>query len=166
MNALWRCAISASLVSALIVGPAVAAEVESHEDSHAIPHSWVAVSLGYALERKRAKDEEAGAVGIEYGYRFSKKWGVGAVIESLGSDTVRDASIVIPLSFHPYAGWRLFTGPGVEFGEEQNDWMLRFGGGYEFELVNRRTLAPEVVYDVVESGKRTYIFGLALGRSF
>jgi len=150
----------------MLQGIAVAAEAEPHEDGHAIPHSWVAVSLGYALERKRAKDEEAGAVGIEYGYRFSKEWGIGAVVEALGSDTVRDASIVIPLSFHPYAGWRLFTGPGVEFGEKQNDWMLRFGGGYEFELVNRWTLAPEVVYDVVESGKRTYIFGLALGRSF
>ena len=166
MNALWRWAISALLVSALIAGPAIAAEVESHEGGHAIPHSWVAVSLGYALERKRAEDEEAGAVGIEYGYRFSKKWGVGAVVEALGSDTVRDASLIIPLSFHPYAGWRFFTGPGVEFGEEHNDWMLRFGGGYEFELGNRWTLAPEVVYDVIESGKRTYIFGLAFGRGF
>jgi len=158
---------TALLVLLSMAGSAVAAEGESHEgDHHAIPHSWIAFSIGYALERKRTEDEEASAIGVEYGYRFSEKWGVGAVAEALGSDTVRDASVVIPLSFHPYAGWRLFTGPGVEFGEEQNDWMLRFGGGYEFELGNRWTLAPEVVYDVIESGKRTYTFGLAFGRGF
>lgn len=162
-----RSAITALLALTLLTGPAVASESESHESGHhAIPHSWIAFSIGYALERKRAKDEEAGAIGVEYGYRFSEKWGVGAVVEALGSDTIRDASVVVPLSFHPYAGWRLFSGPGVEFGEKHNDWMLRIGGGYEFELGNRWTLAPEVVYDVIESGKRTYILGLALGRVF
>ena len=71
-----------------------------------------------------------------------------------------------PLSFHPCAGWRLSTDPGVEFGEEHNDWMLRSDGGYEFELGHRWTLAPGVVYDDIEYGKRTYIFGLAFGRGF
>lgn len=160
-------AATALLALASMAGPALAAEGESHEAGHhAIPHSWIAFSLGYALERKRTEDEEAGAIGVEYGYRFSEKWGVGAVVEALGTDTVRDASVVVPLSFHPYAGWRLFAGPGVEFGDKHNDWMLRFGGGYEFELGSRWTLAPEFVYDVIESGKRTYILGLAVGRGF
>jgi len=159
--------LAMATIFSLSMAQSVAAEAEHHENGqHAIPHSWVAVSLGYALERKREKDEEAGAIAFEYGYRFHEKWGIGGVVELLGQDTVRDVAVVVPLSFHPGAGWRLFSGPGREFTEKHDDWMFRFGAGYEFELGDRWTLAPEFIYDVIESGKRTYILGLAVGRSF
>ena len=156
-----------ALVMLLQSGSVFAAGEEVHASGdHAIPHHWVAASIGYAIERKREKDQEAGVVGLEYGYRFAERWGIGAVIESVSSDTARDDAVAIPISFHPYAGWRLFLGPGVEFAEKGNEWMIRAGVGYEFELRDRWTLAPEFAYDIIESGKRTYILGLALGRSF
>jgi opacity protein-like surface antigen len=129
-------------------------------------YTGVAGVVGYAIERKREKDEETLAIGVEYGYRFSEKWGIGAVFETLGEDVIRDTALVAPVSFHPHAGWRLFAGPGIEFTDKHNDWMLRFGAGYEFELSDHWTLAPEFVYDVIESGKRTYILALALGYTF
>ena len=143
---------------------------DSSEDDgrgHAdIPHSVIAVSLGYALERKRNKDEEAGAIGLEYEYRFSDHWGVGGVIEGLGKDVIRDVSVAGLVSYHPAGGWRLFGGPGYEFTEQKDEYLLRVGVGYEFSLGNHWTLAPEAVADFIEGGKRTYIFGLALGREF
>jgi hypothetical protein len=151
---------------AVLLQPGSAFAAGDDVGEHAIPHHWVAASAGYALERKRDKDKEAGVVGVEYGYRFAEHWGIGAVVEWVSSDTARDVAVAVPVSFHPHAGWRLFVGPGVEFAEEHNDWMLRAGVGYEFELSDRWTLAPEFAYDIIESGKRTYIFGLALGRSF
>lgn len=153
-------------ISSLSAGPLAAEESPEHSGQHAIPHHWVAGVVGYALERKREKDEETQAIGVEYGYRFSEKWGIGVVFETLGEDVVRDTALVAPVSLYPHAGWRLFAGPGVEFTDKYNDWMLRLGAGYEFELSDHWTLAPEFVYDVIESGKRTYIAGLALGYIF
>ena len=156
-----------ALVMLLQSGSVFADGDKSHEiGEHAIPHHWVAGSVGYAVERKRDKDADAGVVGLEYGYRFAEHWGIGAVVEWVTSDTARDVAVAVPVSFHPHRGWRLFFGPGVEFAEEHNDWMLRAGVGYEFELGDSWTMAPEFAYDIIESGKRTYILGLALGRSF
>ena len=154
------------VVFSLSAGSLAAEESAEHSGHHAIPHHWVAGVAGYALERKREKDEETLAIGVEYGYRFSQKWGIGAVFETLGEDVVRDTALVAPVSFHPGAGWRLFAGPGVEFTDKHNDWMFRWGAGYEFELTDNWTLAPEFVYDVIESGKRTYVLALALGYAF
>jgi hypothetical protein len=156
----------AFVLLALNAGSIAAEEGADHSGHHVIPHHWVAGVVGYALERKREKDKETLAIGVEYGYRFSEKWGIGAVYETLGADVVRDTALVAPVSFHPHAGWRLFAGPGIEFTDKHDDWMLRFGAGYEFELSDHWTLAPEFVYDVIESGKRTYILALALGYAF
>ena len=131
-----------------------------------IPHSVIAVSVGYALERKRGKDEEAGAIGLEYAYRFAEHWAVGGVIEGLGADVIRDVSVAALISFHPAGHWRLFAGPGYEFTEQHDELLFRVGLGYEFSIGNHWILAPEAVVDLIESGKRTYILGLALGREF
>ena len=156
------------LALSLATGPAVAADNSGNKGGgHAeIPHSILAVSVGYALERKRDKDEEAGAIGVEYEYRFSQHWGVGGVIEGLGKDVIRDVSLAALVSFHPAGGWRLFAGPGYEFTQKKDEFLFRTGVGYEFSFGNHWTLAPEVIADFIASGKRTYIIGLALGREF
>ena len=159
----------APLVLLLVTGAALGADDASNERGEvhaAIPHSILAVSVGYALERKRGKDEEAGAIGLEYAYRFAEHWSVGGVIEGLGDDVIRDVSIAALVSFHPAGGWRLFGGPGYEFTEKKDELLFRTGVGYEFSLGNHWTLAPEIIADFIEGGKRTYIFGLALGREF
>ncbi len=153
----------------LTTGPAWAADSAGDQGGggHAeIPHSVIAVSVGYALERKRGKDEEAGAIGLEYEYRFAEHWGVGGVIEGLGADVIRDVSVAALISFHPAGHWRLFAGPGYEFTEKDDELLFRIGVGYEFSLGDHWTLAPELVADFIEDGKRTYILGLALGREF
>ena len=156
------------LALSLATGPASAADNSGNKGGgHTeIPHSILAVSVGYALERKRDKDEEAGAIGLEYEYRFAEHWGVGGVIEGLGDDVIRDVSVAALISFHPSGRWRLFAGPGYEFTDKKDEFLFRTGVGYEFSFGNHWTLAPEVIADFIESGKRTYIIGLALGREF
>lgn len=37
-------------------------------------------------------------------------------------------TLVVALSFHPDAGWRLFTGPGYEITDEKDNSLVRVGG--------------------------------------
>lgn len=148
-----------------------AAAEESHGDGghgeeHNLPHHHVAALVGYALERKKTGDEDTLVVAFDYGYRYHEHWAVGAFFESLGDDTVRDVSIGLTLKYHPVNEWALFAGPGYEFGEKEDKFLVRFGTAYLFELRNRWTLGPEFNYDVLSSGDRVYILGLSLGREF
>lgn len=75
-------------------------------------------------------------------------------------------SLAALVSFHPGGHWRLFAGPGYEFAENEDEFLIRIGVGYEFSVGDDWTLAPELVGDFLEGGKRTYILGLAVGREF
>ena len=72
----------------------------------------------------------------------------------------------VPVSFHPGAGWRLFAGPGYEWAEKKNHWMLRTGFGYEFHLSGQWTLAPEFIVDWIDGGSVTLITGVGIGYQF
>lgn len=155
--------VSITLAAGLLLAvPAAAAE----DGAHALPHHHVSGLVAYALERKRDKDEEAGAIGLDYGYRYHEHWSVGGYIEALGDDTIRNVSLGVVANWHPADGWALFAGPGYEFTETKDKLLIRFGVGYDFELQNRWTLGPKFIYDVIEGGPRTYILGLAIGREF
>jgi len=152
-------------VAALMTAP-FAASAAAGAEQHALPHHHLSVMLGYVLERKREKDEEAGAIGLDYGYRFHENWSIGGFVEGVGTDLIRDVSVGVVANYHPAGGWALFAGPGYEFAEKHDEWLFRVGAGYDFTLQNKWTLGPKLVYDVISGGKRTYILGLALGREF
>ena len=132
-----------------------------------LPHHHLALFAGLGTESKEGRQDERGfALGLEWELRFSEKWGVGAVFELLGQDTVRNALFVVPVSFHPGGGWRLIAGPGIEFTPKKDKFAFRLGGGYEFHLSEHWTLSPEVFLDLIETGENTWIAGLALGYGF
>ena len=152
------------LLALLVPTGARAAGGEDHGNSH--PHH-LGVFLGAGLETKRdGREEDKGfAAGLEYEYRFHKKWGVGGVFETLGGETIREISLVVPVSFHPGGGWRLFAGPGYEFTEQKDKPLLRLGVGYEFHARNW-TIAPEFIADSVSGGAVIWIAGVAFGFGF
>jgi len=154
-----------ALMLLVLAGP-VAAEGGHGEGDVFEPHHHLSFMLGYALERKRFEDEEATAIGLDYGYRVHQNWSIGGFVERLSSETSRDASVGVVINFYPLPRWSLFTGPGYEFNEKHNSALFRVGTGYDFELPNRWTFGPKFIYDMIESGKRTYIIGVALGREF
>ena len=137
------------------------------DHGHKIPHHHVALFLGAGKEVQDQHEDEIGiALGLEYEYRFHQKWGVGGVVEGLGKDTLRDAVIAVPISFHPGGNWRLFAGPGYEFSGTKDHALIRVGIGYEIPVGNGWTLAPEAIADLIDGGKEVYLLGLAIGRDF
>ena len=158
---------SPAFISCLLLSWNSAVSAGADGEGHAFePHHHVTVTLGYAAERKRDKDEEAGAIGLDYAYRFTEQWGAGAFVEALGDDVVRDVSLGVLAGWHPAPGLFLVTGPGIEFAETKNEWLWRFGAGYDFHLQNGWTAGPRLTYDTIEGGKRTTILSLALGKEF
>jgi hypothetical protein len=143
--------------------------VWSAEDSghDGFPHHHVSVFAGGGVETESGHSSRAGfAFGLAYEYRFHENWGIGAAVEALGQNTLRDSAVAIPVSFHLTEHWRLFAGPGVEFTDHKNEFLIRTGVGYEIPLTGNWTLAPEFVADFVEGGARIFIGGVALGYEF
>ena len=127
----------------------------------------LSVFVGAGLETKEGREDEWGfAVGIEYERRFHKHWGIGAVIEDLGGDTVRNVVVIVPLSFHPVGNWRFFAGPGMEFTSDKDKFAFRVGAGYEIHLSGPWSLVPEVFVDLIETGEQTYIGGISFAYAF
>jgi hypothetical protein len=131
------------------------------------PHHHLALFAGYANESKTGHDDHNGyALGLEYELRLHKHWGIGGVMEFLGQDTIRNALVVVPVSFRPIGGLRFIAGPGMEFSDTKDKWALRLGVGYGFHVSDHWTIAPEIFLDLVETGERTWVGGLALGYGF
>jgi hypothetical protein len=132
-----------------------------------LPRHHVALFVGAGVETKRdSENESAYAIGGAYEYRFHQKWGIGAAVEGLGSDTIRDAVIAMPISFHPSGGWRLFAGPGFEFTEHEDKPLVRVGAGYTFHLRDHWSISPEIVGDFISGGAQTWLMGVAIGYGF
>ena len=157
---------SLALLALLASGQVFAADGDHDESHHTLPHQHLSLMLGYAFERKRDTDEEAGAIGLDYVYRYHENWGIGGFVEGLGDDVIRDLSVGLLMMYYPVAGWSLFAGPGYEFTDKHNEILFRIGTGYDFTLPNKWTVGPKLSYDLIEGGKRTYVLGIALGREF
>lgn len=134
--------------------------------SDAIPHHHLALFLGGGNEEKKDKDEKTWAVGLEYEYRFSERFGIGVAYEELGEDAVRNQAIVVPLSIHVGGHWRLFTGPGYEWHGNKEKYLWRAGAGYAFRPGGHWTIAPGALVDVVENGDKTWLLGVDIGYHF
>ena len=151
------------LVSSIAWAADSGSAAEGHTDHH--PHH-IGLFVGYGTESKDDKEEEGFAIGVEYEWSFTERWGVGAVFEGLGQDTIRDYLLIVPVSYHPAKRWRLFAGPGVEFTEKKDKLAFRLGAGYKFELGGAWSLSPELLVDMIETGENTWVAGLALGYGF
>jgi hypothetical protein len=142
-----------------------AEEAEGHGEHEALPQHHLSLVYGAVTESKEGHEDEHGrAVGIVYQYRFHERWGVGVAVERLSGDHFRETVVAFPVSMHVSDRLRLLTGPGIEFGEEENDWLWRLGASYEFELGGHWALGPEVAVDFISGGGTTWFAGLGLGR--
>jgi hypothetical protein len=136
-------------------------------DHGRLPHHHLSLFAGGGVETEHGDSSRGGfAFGLVYEYRFHEKWGIGAAVDALGQNTMRDTAVAVPVSFHLTEHWRLFAGPGVEITDHGNEFLIRMGVGYEIPLVGKWTIAPEFAADFVEGGKRLFIGGLALGYEF
>ncbi len=116
------------------------ASEEGHDHRH-----HVAVFVGAT----HAEGTDEPTVGVDYQYRLTPKIGVGALVDRAGGDL--DATIVAgALFFHPYEGLLLLAAAGNENTDHGDEFIVRAGIGYEFELNGGWTLTPQLNFDFVE----------------
>ncbi len=146
----------------LLSGVAIADQSEHH------PRHHLAIFVGGGFERDKMGHEENGfALGIKYDLQFSEKWGAGLDVEYLsGSGTHRSWVAAVPLSYHPHEKWRLFAGPGMEFGSKEDKYLMRVGIAYEIPFHQYWTASPEILVDFIEGGAKTYVLGFSVGYGF
>lgn len=102
-------------------------------------------------------------IGIDYEYRLSWLWGIGALFDYVGRDA-RASVAAAGVFLHPVAGLKLLAAPGLEHHEGENEFLFRLGLGYEFEI-GRWALTPGASVDFVD-GDEAYVYGLYIGRGF
>jgi len=110
--------------------------------------------------------ETAPTLGFDYEYRFARHFGIGGLVDFALGD-LRSAVLGMPVFFHPSDHWKLHLAPGVEHRDDENNFLVRLGVGYIFE-VGPLGLAPTFMVDFVdeESVSEVYILGLGFEWEF
>ena len=141
--------------------PAWSDEPDGVAEEGAESRNRVALFMGNTHNRA---DENAFSMGLSYEYRIAPLFGVGALAEYAAGD-IESWVIGTPITFHPYRGLSLVAMPGAEIAEDDTHFLFRLGIGYEFEIDERWSQAPEFNADFVDS-EIDYVFGLSLGYGF
>ena len=107
--------------------------------------------------------------GVEYGYRFTPRFGAGLVYEKTEEAHDGDGASIILMNLYanPYANWRLGLGAGQEKihgSHSHKETLYRLSAAYHFHT-GFFGLAPMVSVDHVD-GDNAIVFGVAISRSF
>ncbi|MCP5516198.1 MAG: hypothetical protein H7A45_02945 [Verrucomicrobiales bacterium] len=163
----WLAALFVATIATRAVGGQEAGDpalkLESRADAE-LRHHAALIFGGATRFDEEAEDETGAAFGIDYEYRLDELWGIGAMGEAVVSDHARDGVVMVQLALHPYRGFRVAAGPGVEFAHEEAEFAVRVGASYEFEF-GRFTVAPELAIDVA-TPSQTLIYGVSVGTRF
>jgi hypothetical protein len=159
----WKVALI-GIVCLAVAGPQLLAAEKTHvthQDSVHHHLNMLEVFLGNTYEDAKHGNENGFTVGLTYERRFSELLGVGGFYEYAAGDFDK-WSIGVPLFIHPYEGWRLALAPGLEHRHGEDEFLLRTGVAYEFELSERWVMIPEFNIDFVD-GEEAFVFGLSFG---
>ena len=136
----------------------------THENSAHHHPNMLEVFLGNTYEDSKHGDENGFTVGLVYERRYSDLLGIGGFYEYVAGDFDK-WSIGVPLFIHPHEGWRFVLAPGLEHRHGDDEFLLRTGVAYEFELSERWVMIPELNVDFVD-GEEALAFGLSFGFGF
>lgn len=149
-----------------IVQPAHAQAMEEGSAEHAGaeeaegPHHLSLVVAGTHVD----DEDTALTLGIDYEYRVSKLLGLGFVAERAFGEL--DATTLLAVAdIHLWGGLALQIGPGIEFADDEEVAVARFGAVYEFEFGEGFTFAPQMHLDISDD-EEALVFGAAIGRAF
>ena len=152
------------LVLALLTAiPARAADsgATEHAGHHDSRHH-VETVLGLAWN----DGKNAGSIGIEYEYRFTKKYGVAVFLDTTYRGFDLEALGAL-FTAHPSKGWKAFAGLGSErkLDEGKDKALARLGAAYAFHVGNG-SIGPVVAYDFLEDSSDVVYLGVAIGFGF
>jgi len=152
----------AVIYSLLLVSGSFAYAESTESDSHHEYHpNMVGVFVGGTSQQRRQKGL---ALGVEYERRLNKSFGIGALAERTFGDL--DFWVVaFPFAYHT-GPWKFYVGPGweIEDREDDNEFLVRLGGEYGFE-VGSLEIAPQVDVDFVD-GNAVLVCGITFARGF
>lgn len=163
-------------------------EANAEEEYHA---NHIALFLGSSTTTEEVPEGSSATsftLGADYERRLSGLIGLGLLVDFAIGDFERTALLGVPLFVHPVGGLRLVAAPAVEFASEaesespdmngeaaqeesseresETGFAFRLGVGYEFELGERWSLAPEFNTDFISGKSATLVYGLSLGLGF
>ena len=119
-------------------------------------------SEGGETSGETTRETEA-SIGFDYEYRLNRTWGIGFLFDYVAGDA-RTSVAGIPVFLHPAGGLKLLAAPGIERHEGENEFLVRLGLGYQFDL-GRWAITPGANVDFVD-GDQVYVYGLYIGRGF
>ncbi len=110
--------------------------------------------------------EDGFTVGLGYEYRLNQLFGIGGIVEYAGGD-FEEWTLAVPFILHPYKEWRFLVAPGVAIptNDEHDDFLIRVGAAYEFEIGKKWALVPAFNVNFVDN-KEVLTFGLGFGYKF
>jgi hypothetical protein len=136
---------------------AVASEDHGHEGFH---KHHVSVFAGNTTDYK---GHNAFTVGVDYEYRFNKRWGLVGLFDYATGEI--DATVIAAgVIFHALKNLRLQAAPGFDIHKDSEQFVVRFGILYDFH-VGGWTLTPCMYVDVLELDEN-HIYGLGFGKGF
>lgn len=104
-----------------------------------------------------------GTFGLDYEYRISEMWGIGAMYETIQTDP--SASIVLVQGSLHIDDLMLIAGVGNEENHGHSQGIKRLGAAYNFH-VSSYTISPTVNYDFIDDGNSAVVYGLLWGVGF
>lgn len=138
----------------------VCAEVESKAHKEKDYRQVIVLFVGNTQDGS----ENGASIGFEYVRRISPRFSIGGLGEYTGGD-FNSWVIGIPFYVRPYAEWFVRLAPGLEFADSETNFLFRIGLGYEFEVMPRWLLSPEINADFVD-GETRLVYGLTLAWGF
>jgi hypothetical protein len=123
-------------------------------------------------------DETAPTVGLDYTRRFSRRWGLGVLLDVALGEIERDVIVGVPILVYPWRELSIWVAPGFERAsidareegqpsthETHSEFLVRFGAAYWFSLGGSLAFAPQINADVA-GGHWTLVYGVAIGAGF
>jgi hypothetical protein len=117
--------------------------------------------IGTSMEERR---DENFTFAIEYEYKFSPKWGLGAMVEHASGDL--DFNIVaLPIAYR-HRHWKFSIAPGIEKSKHHgSEHLIRLGVEHTFLLDKHWEVSPKVNVDFVD-GHKVLVLGLIISKAF
>ena len=132
---------------------------------HVGGHDWRAEPQHFSvLIASTVEDEEtAPSLGLDYEYRVSEFLGVGGVLEYAFED-IDAVTLLAVADLHITPQFIVQTGPGIEWLDDEEEFVFRIGVLYEWES-GGYTVSPQLHYDAT-SGEDAVVMGVAFGFGF
>ena len=146
------------LVAALLLFVLFPGNIWGQEEENEDPKGISDISL--FLGASSNSETTAFTIGVDYQYRISRVFGVGAILDHAAGDI--KSTLVAPALFLHLKKLAFTVAPGAEFSDDETTMVLRLGAEYEFEL-SRFSISPAIFYDTERGGEQTWVYGLSFG---